>query len=155
MATVSKYNALKTSQDGSRYTGATIGHVHKWLYPNGNWWERKLDADKWEINFTCTKQRKRAAPTNSGAGKGTDFHWLVLADQHGLKVNDNEYETAMTGMKFKMGHKRPHWRDFSYRYPEQLSYRQSLITKLEQVLEELKEEEAMSVQPLRTSLEGL
>ncbi len=129
--------------------------MHQWLYPNGYWREKKIDTDKWKIKFTATKRRKQAAPNNTGAGKGTDFHWLILADQHGLKINNNEYETVMTGMKFKMGHKRPHWREFSYRYPEQQSYRQTLITKLETVLEQLKEEEAMSVQPLRMSLEGL
>ena len=47
----------------------------------------------------------------------------------------------MKGVKFKIGHKRPHWKSFSYAYPEQISYKERVINILEQILKKLKEEE--------------
>ena len=44
----------------------------------------------------------------------------------------------MNGVKFKVGHKRPHWRQFSYDYPEQLSYKEKVIQILENILVKLK-----------------
>jgi hypothetical protein len=41
----------------------------------------------------------------------------------------------MKGVKFKLGHKRPYWRKFSYDYDEQLSYRERVRQVLEEILE--------------------
>ena len=151
------YNRMKTDlATGNKYTGARIGFVHNWQYPDGVWKEKKVDPNKWQFSFACTKRRKVSAPINSGAGEGTDYHWLILADQHGVKLDNDQYKTLMVGTKYKMGHKRPYWRGFSYTYPEQKSYRQSLIEKLEAVVEQLKLEEALDEQaPARSSLKGL
>ncbi len=48
--------------------------------------------------------------------------------------------TSMKGVKFKIGHKRPYWKTFSYNYPEQLSYKERVIKILEEILLELKKE---------------
>ena len=37
---------------------------------------------------------------------GTEYHWYILAHQHVRKLNANDYTTAMTGIKFKLAHKR-------------------------------------------------
>lgn len=154
--TVGTFNNMKTDQaTGNKYTGATIGFIHNWQYPDGKWKEKKVAPDKWAFSFACTKRRKISAPRNSGAGEGTKYHWLILADQQAEKLDNDQYKTLMVGTKFKMGHKRPHWRGFSYTYPEQKSYRQSLIEKLEAVVEQLKYEEAMEQAPVRSSLKGL
>ena len=153
---VGTYNRMKTDlATGSKYTGARIGFVHNWQYPDGVWKEKKETPDKWAFSFSCTKRRKVTAPTNSGASEGTKYHWLILADQQAEKLDNDQYKTLMVGTKFKMGHKRPNWRGFSYIYPEQKSYRQSLIEKLETVVEQLKTEEAMEQAPTRSSLKGL
>jgi len=57
------------------------------------------------------------------------------------KIDNNSYMTSMKGVKFKIGHKRPHWKSFSYDYPEQISYKERVINILEQILKKLKEED--------------
>jgi len=59
-----------------------------------------------------------------------------------IKVSKDEYETAMQGVKFKIGHKRPYWKGFSYTYKDQKSYRQRLIEILRDTLLRLEQEEA-------------
>ena len=154
---VDTYNRMKTDLvTGTKYTGARLGFVHNWQYPNGRWKEKKVAPDRWAFSFACTKRRKISAPKNSGAGEGTKYHWLILADQQAEKLDNDQYKTLMVGTKFKMGHKRPYWRGYSYDYPEQKSYRQSLIEKLEAITDQLKHEEAMEEQaPARSSLKGL
>ena len=44
----------------------------------------------------------------------------------------------MKGLKFKLGHKRPYWKTFSYNYPEQQTYKEKIITILEEILIDLK-----------------
>ena len=46
----------------------------------------------------------------------------------------------MKGIKYKVGHKRPQWRTFSYNYPEQNSYKERVIKVLEDTLSKLKNE---------------
>ena len=154
MATIGTFDQVKEF-NGKKFTGASIGFVHNWLYPDGQWTEEKIEPDKWSFRFTATKQRARAAPIGSGAGDGSKYHWLILADQTALKLDPNSYKTEMTGLKFKMGHKRPQWRTMSYNYAEQLSYRQSLINKLEAILQRLKAEEGMPLKLDRCSVIGL
>ena len=135
---LSKYDTLK-SYNNKLYTGMKIGGSHKWKYDNGRWFETKKAPDRWMFSFNSIKTRLHAAPQNSGANVRTKYHWYIMADQIATKLDDNSYMTQMKGVKFKIGHKRPHWKTFSYNYPEQQSYKQRLINTLEYVLEKLKD----------------
>ena len=42
----------------------------------------------------------------SGVPVGTEYHWYIAAHQNVRKLNANDYTTSMTGLKFKMAHKR-------------------------------------------------
>ena len=48
--------------------------------------------------------------------------------------------TSMNGVKFKLGHKRPHWKTFSYNYPNQTPYKERIINILEDIIKKLKNE---------------
>ena len=132
------YNDLK-KHNNKIYTGMKIGGQHKWHYDHGKWIEVKKAPDKWTINFESIKTRFHNAPINSGAKVGTKYHWYIIADQIATKLDANSYLTQMNGVKFKIGHKRPNWRQFSYKYPEQLSYKKRVIEILEQALKALKQ----------------
>jgi hypothetical protein len=116
-----------------------IGGSHSWVYDNGRWNEKKIAPDKWEFDFDCVKQRNKLSGDNTGAAKGTTYHWYIVADQKATKLNNDSYETKMSGVKFKIGHKRPHWRNFSYDYEEQESYTEKVMKVLEEALLTLKE----------------
>lgn len=132
------YNTLK-SYNNKVYTGMKIGGTHQWNYNDGKWVETKISPDEWNIRFNSVKTRMNLAPTNTGASIGTKFHWYIIADQIATKLNANSYSTVMNGVKFKVGHKRPHWRTFSYNYPEQISYKERIISLLENYIEKLKD----------------
>ena len=130
---MNQYNELK-EYDGKIYTGMLVGSSHNWLYPNGKWHETKLAPDKWKFTFESVKKRSHPAPDNTGAAKGTIYHWYIIADQRATKVDNDSYFTLMEGLKFKIGHKRPHWRMFSYEYDDQLSYNEKVIRALEETI---------------------
>ena len=116
---------------GKKYSGMPIGGIHLWNYDNAIWKEQKIAPDLWKLEFRATKGRRgRSAPEGSGAAAGTEFHWFVAANQVARKVDADHYETLMTGLKGKLGHKRPHWKDFSYTYPEQQSKNQQIAVFL-------------------------
>ena len=131
------YDDLKNFQN-KIYSGMKIGDSHSWHYSNGKWYETKKTPDEWNIHFECLKTRTNSTPLNSGAKIGTKYHWYILADQFATKLDPNSYMTIMKGVKFKIGHKRPHWKKFSYEYPQQLSYKERIIKILEDTLEKLK-----------------
>ncbi len=133
------YDKLK-DYNGQIYTGMKIGGTHKWYYNNGKWFETKIAPDQWTFNFQSTKTRFLSAPTNSGAKLNTKYHWYIIADQIASKLDANSYLTNMKGIKFKIGHKRPNWKTFSYNYPEQESYQERVIKILEKTVENLKNE---------------
>jgi hypothetical protein len=133
-----KFNTLKKFND-KIYTGMAIGGSHHWHYNNGNWFETKKAPDRWTINYKSLKTRAHSAPLNSGANVGTKYHWYLIADQIATKLDSNSYMTSMNGVKFKIGHKRPNWKMFSYNYPEQQSYKERIIEILEHILKKLKE----------------
>ena len=137
MVMLTMYDELKTHKN-KIYTGMKIGGSHSWNYHNGKWNETKLAPDRWTFNFNSLKTRTYAAPNNSGASIQTKYHWYIIADQIATKIDSNSYMTSMKGVKFKVGHKRPHWKTFSYNYPEQDSYKERVIKILEKVLEDLK-----------------
>lgn len=99
------YNQFKTF-NGQQYTGMKVGRSHKWNYDQGVWRETKITPDLWEISYAVTKRRAGKAPEGSGVPVGTGYHWYILAHQEVVKLNANDYSTAMTGLKFKLAHKR-------------------------------------------------
>lgn len=131
------YDTLKKFND-KVYSGMQIGNSHKWHYNNGKWFETKLTPDMWQFSFQSIKTRFYNAPFNSGAKVKTKYHWYIIADQIASKLDNNSYITYMKGFKYKLGHKRPNWRNFSYDYPEQESYKQRVIKILEDTLIKLK-----------------
>jgi len=131
------YDDLKEFR-GQVYTGMPIGGTHVWEYPHGVWQERKVAPDRWVFSFLSEKKRARRAPEGSGALPGTQYHWFILAHQRVRKVDENTYETVMEGVKYKVAHRRPHWRGWSTEYPDQEPEREILIRILEEQLAELK-----------------
>lgn len=130
------YDELK-EYNGKVYTGMLIGSSHNWLYPNGKWEETKLAPDKWEFSFESIKLRNRHSAVNSGASRGTTYHWYIIADQKATKLDSDSYRTTMTGLKFKIGHRRPHWKKFSYDYADQMSYNERVKLALKEILNNL------------------
>lgn len=131
------YDSLKRYKN-TKYSGMRVGGSHNWNYNNGKWHETKEAPDKWSFKFNSIKTRVNPAPTNSGAKINTKFHWYLIADQIATKIDNNSYMTSMNGIKFKIGHKRPYWKTFSYMYPEQVPYKQRIIKILEETLANLK-----------------
>ena len=99
------YNEFKQF-DGHQYTGMAIGRSHKWYYDKGEWKETKITPDLWQISYAVTKRRAGKAPEGSGVPVGTGYHWIILSHQMVSKLNANDYTTTMTGLKFKLSHKR-------------------------------------------------
>ena len=99
------YNRFKEFE-GRRYTGMKIGRGHKWNYDPGVWSEKKITPDEWEVNYSVTKRRAGKAPEGSGVPVGTQYHWYIIAHQIVSKLNANDYSTSLTGLKFKLAHKR-------------------------------------------------
>jgi hypothetical protein len=133
------YDDLKEF-DGQAYSGMSVGGEHRWNYPNGRWRERKVAPDRWEFTFSSMKERERRAPVGSGVPPGTGFHWYILAHQRVRKVDQDSYTTFMEGLKYKVAHKRPHWRKWSDEYPEQVPERDRIVAILEATLAGLREE---------------
>jgi len=130
------YDDLKR-HNGNIYTGMSVGGSHDWNYTNGRWHERKIAPDRWTFEFRSMKTRRREAPGGSGAGPRTGYHWYILADQHVRKIDKDTYDTLMTGLKFKVGHRRPCWRRWSYDYPEQKSCNERVLEILKNTVREL------------------
>ena len=99
------YNEFK-EHEGQRYTGMKIGRRHKWYYDQGEWKEKKITPDLWQIGYAVTKRRAGRAPEGSGVPVGTEYHWYILAHQNVAKQTANDYTTSLTGLKFKIAHKR-------------------------------------------------
>lgn len=130
------FNDIKNF-NGKAYSGMLVGGSHLWDYPHGVWEEMKIAPDIWQFSFTSIKSRKVAAPENSGVPLNTKYHWFIMADQRVTKTTKDQYQTAMLGTKFKIGHQRPYWKGMSYSYPGQLSYRQRIIQILRDTLQRL------------------
>jgi hypothetical protein len=111
------YDDLK-AHEGRVYTGMAVGGRHVWEYNGGLWDERKAAPDRWDFTFSCVKRRTRGAPEGSGVPAGTQYHWYILAHQRVRKLDADAYDTFMEGRKFKVAHRRPHWRAWSSEYPD-------------------------------------
>jgi hypothetical protein len=99
------YNEFKTFE-GQQYMGMKVGRSHKWYYDKGEWKETKITPDLWEVSYAVTKRRAGKAPEGSGVPVGTEYHWYILAHQNVRKLNANDYTTSLTGLKYKLAHKR-------------------------------------------------
>lgn len=117
-----------------------VGGRHIWEYTGGLWDERKVAPDRWDFTFSSQKRRTRGAPEGSGVPPGTQYHWYIMAHQRVRKLDQDAYETFMEGVKYKVAHKRPHWRGWSTEYPDHEPEREILARILEEQLVKLKDE---------------
>ena len=99
------YDAFKI-HEGRQYTGMKVGRSHKWYYDKGEWRDKKITPDMWEIYYSVVKRRAGKAPKGSGVPVGTGYHWYIMAHQNVLKLNADDYSTTLSGLKFKISHKR-------------------------------------------------
>jgi hypothetical protein len=129
------YNRLKQHK-GKGYSGMAVGRSHKWNYDQGEWRERKLTPDEWEISYQTTKRRATRAPEESGAPIGTEYNWLIVSHQRVDKLDANSYMTCMEGKKFKVAHKRASKDAWS---ASEKAQRKKVIQYLEQMIVELKQ----------------
>jgi hypothetical protein len=134
--TISTYNEYKEFE-GRKYTGMKVGRSHKWYYDKGEWREKKLTTDQWDFIFSVDKKRAGQAPEGSGVPVGTEYHWYILADQHVKKVDANRYTTAMTGIKYKIAHKRAEQEDWNV---SEHAQKKRLLQILERLTHQLKHE---------------
>jgi hypothetical protein len=148
------YNEFK-EYEGQRYTGMKIGRSHKWHYDRGEWKETKITPDLWQVSYAVTKRRAGRAPEGSGVPVGTEYHWYVLAHQNVAKQSANDYTTSLTGLKFKIAHKRAGSEKWSATPKTQ---RKRMIMFLRSVIADLekqhdRESDVMSTQKRRTAPE--
>ena len=137
------YNRFKR-HDGKSYSGMAVGHSHKWHYDQGEWRERKLSPDEWEIFYQTVKRRAAHAPEESGAPIGTEYNWLIVSHQRVDKLDANSYMTYMEGKKFKVAHKRASKDAWS---ASEKAQRKKVIQYLEQMIEELKQADESEALP--------
>ena len=130
------YNRYKTF-NGAQYTGMKVGRSHKWYYDQGEWKETKITPDLWEISYAVTKRRAGKAPEGSGVPVGTAYHWYIMAHQNVKKLNANDYSTSMSGVKFKVAHKRAEKSKWSTTVKTQ---RKRLVKFLEEMVAQLKKD---------------
>ncbi|HEX9318628.1 MAG TPA: hypothetical protein VF884_06810 [Nitrososphaeraceae archaeon] len=142
------YNEFKTF-GGKQYTGMKVGRSHKWYYDKGEWKEKKVTPDKWEFSYSVTKRRAGHAPEGSGVPIGTEYNWYILAHQNVKKLDANNYSTSMTGLKYKLAHKRAEKENWSATDKAQ---RKRLIQILEEMIAQLKQDTNVPVQEKPVSL---
>ena len=126
--------------NGQSYSGMAVGASHSWRYTDAIWREQKVAPDRWEFTFKSKKRRGQPAPPGSGVPPDTLYHWYLLAHQRVRKIDEDTYATFMSGLKYKIAHKRPYWRRWSCEYPDQASERDRVIEVLEDALDRLRAE---------------
>jgi hypothetical protein len=127
------YNEFKVFE-GKKYTGMKVGGRHKWYYDKGEWNEKKVTPDRWEFSYAVPKRRAGHAPPGSGVPIGTEYHWYILAHQNVRKLDENTYSTALTGMKYKIAHKRAEKDTWS---ASEQAQRRSLIKIFQEMIDQL------------------
>jgi hypothetical protein len=130
------YNQYKDFE-GRKYTGMKVGRSHKWYYDKGEWREKKITPDKWEFSYAVTKRRAGHAPEGSGVPVGTEYNWYILAHQNVRKLDANNYSTSMTGLKYKLAHKRAEKEKWNI---SDIAQRKRLIRVLQGLIDQLKSE---------------
>jgi hypothetical protein len=135
------------SYGSAKYHGMKVGGLHNWTYPDGQWTERKLEPDRWEVTFTSLKRRNRRAPSNSGAEVGSGYHWLIVAHQWVDKLDANTYATQLEGTKYLIAFKKPDWPVWNTQFKNQkrrakdkaIAALQDVIKRLEASAEDFEE----------------
>lgn len=122
---------------GKQYVGMQIGRSHKWYYDKGEWKDKKITPDLWEIRYAVTKRRAGKAPKGSGAPVGTGYHWYIMAHQEVIKLNADDYSTVLSGLKYKVAHKRAAKGNWSASVPTQ---RKTLLKFLKEMVAQLEKE---------------
>lgn len=146
------YNEFK-EYEGRKYTGMKVGRSHKWYYDKGEWKEKKITPDLWEINYAVTKRRAGKAPEGSGVPVDTEYHWYIVAHQNVRKLNANDYTTSMAGLKFKVAYKKAETGKWS---ASPRAQRNRLIKFLRDVIDDLEKQqeepvaEAVAALPAKT-----
>ena len=130
------YEAVK-NYNGKQYVGMQIGRSHKWYYDKGEWKDKKITPDLWEIRYAVTKRRAGKAPKGSGAPVGTGYHWYIMAHQEVIKLNADDYSTVLSGLKYKVAHKRAAKGNWSASVPTQ---RKTLLKFLKEMVAQLEKE---------------
>jgi hypothetical protein len=123
--------------NGIKYTGMRVGGSHRWYYEKGIWSEKKIAPDKWELTYSVNKKRAWDAPEGSGVPVGTEYHWYILAHQNVRKLDANNYATSMTGIKYKLAHKRADRLNWNTSENQQ---RKQLVQILEELIIQVKNE---------------
>lgn len=130
---------LKKDKNGEIYTGAPVGYQHKWKYENCEWEETKTTPTLWKIQMKSIKRKKQPTKNMGTINPGTMYHWMIVADQYVMKLDENTYKTIMKGNKYKIGHKKEYWKDFSYNYKDQIQNNKNCTQmKLQALNQELK-----------------
>jgi len=132
------YNQYKEFE-GQQYTGMKIGRSHRWYYDKGEWKETKITPDLWEISYSVVKRRKGKAPEGSGVPVGTEYHWYIMAHQNVRKLDANSYTTTLTGLKYKLAHRRA---DHDKWNTPAKTQRKRLIKVLQDLIRQLEKEPA-------------
>ena len=142
------YNEFK-DYEGQRYTGMKIVRSHKWYYDQGVWSEKKITPDEWQVNYAVTKRRAGKAPEGSGVPVGTQYHWYIIAHQVVSKLNANDYSTSLTGLKFKLAHKRADKETWSSSTRAQRKRAVQILRQIADEVEQQMMEEEKKVVPFR------
>ena len=124
--------------EGEPYSGMAVGGRHVWRYTDALWRETKVAPDRWDFTLTSVKRRNESAPPGSGAPPLTEYHWYILAHQWARKIDADSYHTFMSGVKYKIAHRRPHWQRWSDEYPGNPSSREEVVGILESNLARLR-----------------
>src|ERR1043165_1948499 len=141
------YNAFKVFE-GKKYTGMKVGGRHKWYYDKGEWNEKKVAPDRWEFSYAVPKRRAGHAPPGSGVPIGTEYHWYILGHQNVRKVDENTYTTSMSGLKYKLAHKRAGKETWS---ASESAQRRQLIKILQEMIDNLRAEPQEAEAPAATA----
>lgn len=137
------YNEFKEFE-GQQYTGMKVGRSHKWYYDKGTWKETKITPDLWEIEYAVVKRRAGKAPEGSGVPVGTEYHWYIMAHQNVRKLDANSYTTSLTGLKYKLAHRRADKDKWNVTARTQ---RKRLIRVLQDLIAQLEKEPEETLQP--------
>ena len=90
-------------------------------------------------SYAVTKRRKGKAPEGFGVPVGTGYHWYIMAHQNVRKLDANSYTTSMTGLKYKLAHKRA---DHDKWNTTAKTQRKRLIKVLQDLIKQLEKEPA-------------
>jgi len=105
---------------------------HHWNYDAGNWKETRITPDLWEISYATGSHAP--AGTEHASPPGSESHWYILAHQTAVKKNARDYDTRITGLKFRLAQKKPGRGKWSASGPTQ---RKQLIAFLKEFVDQL------------------